>query len=59
MTAMTSAAVSPAGPLSGDESDLIDAWWQAANYLSVGQIYLLANPCCASRCGPSTSSLGC
>src|SRR5437879_4415931 len=26
------------------ERDLIDAWWRAANYLSVGQIYLLANP---------------
>ncbi len=24
--------------------DRIDAWWRAANYLSVGQIYLLANP---------------
>ncbi len=24
--------------------DLIDAYWRAANYLSVGQIYLLANP---------------
>ncbi|MBC7780658.1 MAG: phosphoketolase, partial [Proteobacteria bacterium] len=24
--------------------DLIDAWWRAANYLSVGQIYLLDNP---------------
>jgi xylulose-5-phosphate/fructose-6-phosphate phosphoketolase len=23
---------------------LLDAWWRAANYLSVGQIYLLANP---------------
>ena len=23
---------------------LIDAWWRAANYLSVGQIYLMANP---------------
>ncbi len=22
----------------------IDAWWRAANYLSVGQIYLLSNP---------------
>ncbi|HWY76857.1 MAG TPA: hypothetical protein VN281_14645, partial [Verrucomicrobiae bacterium] len=22
----------------------MDAWWRAANYLSVGQIYLLANP---------------
>jgi xylulose-5-phosphate/fructose-6-phosphate phosphoketolase len=24
--------------------DRIDAWWRAANYLSIGQIYLLANP---------------
>ncbi len=24
--------------------DKIDAWWRAANYLSVGQIYLLDNP---------------
>ena len=22
----------------------IDAWWRTANYLSVGQIYLMANP---------------
>jgi xylulose-5-phosphate/fructose-6-phosphate phosphoketolase len=27
-----------------DELALIDAWWRAANYLSVGQIYLLDNP---------------
>jgi xylulose-5-phosphate/fructose-6-phosphate phosphoketolase len=33
----------PAGVLAGDELRLIDAWWRAANYLSVGQIYLLAN----------------
>ena len=32
------------GPLAGDELDLIDAYWRAANYLSVGQIYLLDNP---------------
>ncbi len=31
-------------PLSADELGLIDAYWRAANYLSVGQIYLLANP---------------
>lgn len=24
--------------------DLMHAWWRAANYLSVGQVYLLANP---------------
>jgi xylulose-5-phosphate/fructose-6-phosphate phosphoketolase len=34
----------PTGPLSHDELGLIDAWWRAANYLSVGQIYLLDNP---------------
>ena len=27
-----------------DELQLIDAYWRAANYLSVGQIYLLENP---------------
>ena len=32
------------GPLSESELRLIDAYWRAANYLSVGQIYLLANP---------------
>jgi xylulose-5-phosphate/fructose-6-phosphate phosphoketolase len=33
-----------AGPLDTDELRLIDAWWRAANYLSVGQIYLMDNP---------------
>jgi len=33
-----------AGPLSSRELELIHAWWRAANYLSVGQIYLLDNP---------------
>lgn len=31
-------------PLSSEQLELIDAWWRAANYLSVGQIYLLDNP---------------
>jgi xylulose-5-phosphate/fructose-6-phosphate phosphoketolase len=31
-------------PLSDDELARIDAYWRAANYLAVGQIYLLANP---------------
>jgi xylulose-5-phosphate/fructose-6-phosphate phosphoketolase len=31
-------------PMSADELRLIDAYWRAANYLSVGQIYLLDNP---------------
>jgi xylulose-5-phosphate/fructose-6-phosphate phosphoketolase len=26
------------------ELELLDAYWRAANYLSVGQIYLLDNP---------------
>ena len=33
-----------AGPLSSTELHAIDAYWRAANYLSVGQIYLLDNP---------------
>jgi xylulose-5-phosphate/fructose-6-phosphate phosphoketolase len=32
------------GFLSRDELVAIDAWWRAANYLAVGQIYLLDNP---------------
>jgi xylulose-5-phosphate/fructose-6-phosphate phosphoketolase len=32
------------GPLSADELRKIDAYWRAANYLSVGQIYLYENP---------------
>ena len=31
-------------PLSRDELRKMDAYWRAANYLSVGQIYLLDNP---------------
>jgi len=33
-----------AGPLSATELGVLDAYWRAANYLSVGQIYLLDNP---------------
>ncbi|MGK8525350.1 phosphoketolase family protein [Nocardia asteroides] len=32
------------GPLGRDELASIDAWWRAANYLAVGQIYLMDNP---------------
>jgi xylulose-5-phosphate/fructose-6-phosphate phosphoketolase len=31
-------------PLSADELRKMHAYWRAANYLSVGQIYLFANP---------------
>ncbi|MCV7298745.1 phosphoketolase family protein [Mycobacterium barrassiae] len=39
---MTDQVLAPT--LSDDELTLIDAYWRAANYLSVGQIYLLDNP---------------
>ncbi|MGW4634807.1 phosphoketolase family protein [Nocardia sp. NPDC004415] len=32
------------GPLDRDELVAVDAWWRAANYLAVGQIYLMRNP---------------
>ena len=32
------------GPLSATDLDRLHAYWRAANYLSVGQIYLLDNP---------------
>jgi xylulose-5-phosphate/fructose-6-phosphate phosphoketolase len=35
---------SPAQRLTAEELRKIDAYWRAANYLSVGQIYLLDNP---------------
>ncbi len=43
---MTQAIVPPLqqAPLSDEELHKIDAYWRAANYLSVGQIYLLDNP---------------
>ena len=39
-----SKALTAGNPLSKDELRLMDAWWRAANYLGVGQIYLTANP---------------
>ncbi|HET8786997.1 MAG TPA: phosphoketolase family protein, partial [Candidatus Limnocylindrales bacterium] len=43
--AQTVSQPAPSGqaPLSDSELDLIDAYWRAANYLSVGQIYLMKN----------------
>ena len=38
------------GPASAyDDLIWLDAWWRAANYLSVGQIYLLDNPLLTER----------
>ena len=36
--------MAPAHMASTDRIRAIDAWWRAANYLTVGQIYLLDNP---------------
>jgi xylulose-5-phosphate/fructose-6-phosphate phosphoketolase len=38
------ASASRNGPLEADALRKIDAWWRAANYLSVGQTYLYDNP---------------
>ena len=35
---------STARPLTDSEQTTLDRYWRAANYLSVGQIYLLDNP---------------
>lgn len=37
-------AVDLRSPLTDDELRRLDAYWRAANYLTVGQIYLLDNP---------------
>jgi len=36
--------IADGAPLSAEELTRIDAYWRAANYLSVGQIYLMGNP---------------
>ncbi len=40
----TSTARDPRAALGDNDLERIDAYWRAANYLSVGQIYLLDNP---------------
>jgi xylulose-5-phosphate/fructose-6-phosphate phosphoketolase len=41
-------------PEAADDLALLDRYWRAANYLSVGQIYLLDSRCCANPLRPST-----
>jgi xylulose-5-phosphate/fructose-6-phosphate phosphoketolase len=41
---MTQSHTTTEAPLGGDALRLTDAYWRAANYLSVAQIYLLDNP---------------
>ncbi len=43
-TVAETSANSPSSPLDPDLLRQIDAYWRAANYLSVGQIYLLDDP---------------
>jgi xylulose-5-phosphate/fructose-6-phosphate phosphoketolase len=44
MTSREPARGASQSPLSNEELRLIDAWWRACNYLSVGMIYLRDNP---------------
>jgi len=44
MASREASHASPQNPLSSEELRLIDCWWRACNYLSVGMIYLRANP---------------
>src|ERR671937_2010178 len=41
---MTTQTTERTGALTASELELLDAYWRAANYLSVAQIYLLDNP---------------
>ncbi len=40
------------GPLTGAQAQTLDAYWRAANYLTAGQIYLMANPLLAEPLRP-------
>ena len=41
---MTAVRTATEQPLGAEELQHLDAYWRAANYLSVGQVYLLDNP---------------
>ena len=43
-TSVSDDRLTAASPLSDDLLRRIDAYWRAANYVSVGQIYLMDNP---------------
>ena len=44
--------VTQADSLTGADTETLDRYWRAANYLSVGQIYLMANPLLAEPLRP-------
>ena len=45
--------------LTGEELRKLDAYWRAANYLSVGQIYLMDNPLLRKPLTKNRSSHAC
>jgi xylulose-5-phosphate/fructose-6-phosphate phosphoketolase len=49
---MSSGATSGTRPIDRDQLEQLNGWWRAANYLSVGQIYLLENPLLRERLRP-------
>ena len=49
----------PEAPLSAELLQRMHRYWQAANYLTVGQIFLQDNPLLRTRSGRTTSSRGC
>lgn len=59
VTAGTAGPGTASGPLAPEELRRIDAYWRAANYLSVGQIFLLANPLLAEPLRPEHVKRGC
>ena len=54
---MTESAAEPTYPTTDLDLDL--RWWAAANYLTIGQIYLRTTRSCATRWCSTTSSRGC
>lgn len=40
------------GPINEEEISLLNGYWRAANYLSLGQLYLVDNPLLKERLGP-------
>jgi len=54
MRATVEEVAHPTPGLSDLEAVQLDAWWRAANYLSVGQIYLMGNALLDERCVRST-----
>ena len=49
----------PPAALAHDLCDRMQRYWQAANYLTIGQIYLQDNPLLREPLRPSTSSRAC